>query len=82
MKPCLKLRQKMLERDYSNTELARKIHRSTAQVSAILCAKKVADASDIYAIGTVLNIPQEEWGSVFFPPEVVRLITKKLEERS
>ena len=82
MKACLRLRQKMLEHDYNNAELAQEIHRCPAYVSEALCAKTLLDAADMYAIAAALEIPTGEWGDVFFPPEVVRLISRKLEERS
>lgn len=81
MKPYLKLRQKMLEYDYNNIELARKIHRGPTYISEALNAKTLLDAADMYAIATALKIPAEEWEAVFFPPEVIKLINRKLEER-
>ena len=78
----LKLRQRCMEKDISSADLERATQRSRAHISAVLNARSVPDAADIYAIGTLLEIPAGEWGEVFFPPEVVRLIARKLEERS
>ena len=81
MKPCLKLRQRCLECDYTGAELAKRIHRCPAYVSGILAARTPADASDIYAIAQALRIPPEEWADYFFPPEVCSMLDHRVKNR-
>lgn len=81
MKPCLKLRQKCLEMDYTAEQLAKAIGRSPCYVSKIFCGKSIADASDIYGMAAVLQIPPEDWQDYFFPPEVRKQLEQKIRER-
>lgn len=81
MRPCLKLRQKCLEMDYTSGQLAKAIGRSPSYVSEIFGGKAVADAADIYGMATALQIPPEEWEVYFFPPEVRKKLEQKIRER-
>ena len=81
MRPCLKLRQRCLEKDYTAGQLAKKIGRSQSYVSQIMCAKAIPDASDLYGIATALEIAPADWGDNFFPAEVQRLLAQKIKER-
>ncbi len=81
MRPCLKLRQKCLEMDYTAGQLAKEIGRSPCYVSQIFCGKSIADASDIYGMAAALQIPPEEWETYFFPPEIRKCLEQKIRER-
>ncbi len=81
MKPCLKLRQRCLEMDYSIDQLAKEIGKSASYTGQIFRCKSIPDIADYYGIAKALKIPPEEWEAYSFPPKIRKKLDQKIRER-